>query len=142
MSSIQFCHNKNLGLLGETFAAAYLCSQQGHRLVLSRWRWSRYAELDLVTWHEESQTYHLIEVKTRQGRMGSAFEANTAKKQAHMLTAAQGFMSTWPHWQAQNRHLALQLDWLFVSWPLGLTLVQCQQVNPKIEWIQNVGAWQ
>ena len=81
------------GADAETRALRHL-QAQGLKLVARNWH-CRGGELDLVMC--EAETLVFVEVRSR-GRSdyGSAFESITARKQAHLVLAAQKFIAAHP----------------------------------------------
>ncbi|WEV42478.1 YraN family protein [Bifidobacterium sp. ESL0682] len=78
--------NKQLGAIGEQYAAAWL-TQLGWRVLTRNWR-TRFGELDIIMMTPEHIVV-FVEVKTRRTqRYGTPQEAITAHKQANLHHAA------------------------------------------------------
>ena len=100
---------QSLGKWGEEVAARYL-ADRGYQ-ILERNRRTPYGEIDLVAWQPAGQrdslesegTIVFIEVKTRaSASLGYPEISVTPRKQAHLLDAAQYYLS---------EHQELRADW-------------------------------
>jgi putative endonuclease len=91
-------HNKQIGQWGERAAADYLI-EKGYELLAANVR-TPYGEIDLVLRSGEITIF--VEVKTRtSNRLGVPEESVTARKQEHMLAAAEHYAAEQEidHWQ-------------------------------------------
>ena len=81
--------NKQIGDLGEEFAAAYLTKQ--NYTILERNFRTPYGELDIIA--QEGDTVVFVEVKTRSSaRYGTGFESITPKKQTTLINCAEYYV--------------------------------------------------
>jgi putative endonuclease len=84
---------QRIGIWGERIAAEYL-SAQGY-LILARNVRTPHGEIDILARREQLLVF--IEVKTRTTKgFGYPEEAVTARKQAHMLAAAEDYLQSHP----------------------------------------------
>lgn len=87
--------SRTLGQLKEEQALDYLRAQ-GLQLIARNWS-CRGGELDLILLHQ--QTLVFVEVRYRSRKdWGSALESITPRKQQRLITAAQAFLMSEPHW--------------------------------------------
>jgi len=87
---LPFFHITSLGAKGEHLAEAYL-RKNGFRILARNYRFQR-AEIDLIV--QEGNEIVFVEVKTRSNdHYGSGEEAVTAKKQAQIRKAAEGYIT-------------------------------------------------
>jgi putative endonuclease len=100
---------RRLGQAGEQLAARHLAGL-GYEIVERNYR-CRAGELDLVARHEGQWVF--VEVRTRRGgRFGTPEESVTARKQAHIIAAAQYYLL---------EHAALEADWRIDAVAIALT---------------------
>jgi len=102
------------GADAETRALRHL-EASGLRLVARNWR-CRGGELDLVM--RDRETLVFVEVRSR-GRSdyGSAMESITARKQGHLVLAAQKFIAAHPeHAERDMRFDAVAIDGKQLEW--------------------------
>ena len=86
-------YRQKFGRWGESVAAKYL-QARGYE-ILDRNVHNQYGEIDLVARHGEIMVF--VEVKTRRSTQFGYPEASvTAKKQAHMMNAAQSYLQQHP----------------------------------------------
>jgi len=91
---------KGLGQWGESLAANFLM-QQGYTILERNIR-TPYGEIDLIAQDEENLVF--VEVKTRASlTLGPPEISITARKQEHMLAAAQAYLQAHPHLQGNWR---------------------------------------
>jgi putative endonuclease len=84
---------QRVGHWGEEIASEYLAAR-GYS-ILSRNAWTPYGEIDIVACREGVLVF--VEVKTRTSSLfGYPETAVTARKQAHMLAAAERFLQAYP----------------------------------------------
>lgn len=79
----------SLGKLGEDLAAKKLV-ELGYSLIAHNYRCA-YGEIDLIARHGDQLVF--VEVRTRRGTdFGTPEESITARKQAHLIVAAQNYL--------------------------------------------------
>ena len=82
--------NKDLGDIGEEFAANYLKSRN-YEILSRNFRFGKTAEIDIIA--EINDTIIFVEVKTRNNqKYGTPAEAVTLKKQQKIIQAATKFL--------------------------------------------------
>ena len=98
---------KHIGDEAEDCAALYL-EKNGHRIIARNWK-TKYCEIDIVTWHEE--TLYFTEVKYRENESyGNGFDAITAQKQRKMRFAAEMFMKAQGMYNTNAQLAAMSLS--------------------------------
>jgi putative endonuclease len=94
--------NQSFGKIGERAAAEYL-KNLGYKVLVMNFR-TRWGEIDIVA--KDGDCWVFAEVKTRADeRYGAPEEAVTRSKQAHLVKAAQIYLS-----QTNNAHALWRID--------------------------------
>ena len=124
-------YKKRLGNHGEDIATEHL-RQQGFLIITRNWRYSRTGEVDIVAFNPNTQTLHLVEVKTRSSTTyGSAAEAITPRKQHQLTQLAENYyqhhLEHYPQYTIQN----ISQD--------ALLVISKKNSSPELQWLQN--AW-
>lgn len=118
-------HRQRLGNWGETQAARYLIGV-GYDILTRNYR-TPYGEIDLVSRQEtlEGSVLVFVEVKTRSGQaFGYPEESITARKQEHLLAAAQYYLQQHSDWEG--------------SWRIDVIAIQRRKPGaPQIQHFEN-----
>lgn len=95
--------NKEIGKYGEKLAKDFLI-KKGFKIIESNFRFSRYAEIDIIA--SKNNTLHFVEVKTRtQEFFGAPLEAITKSKLASILKCAQFYLAN-----SSKKYSKIQID--------------------------------
>lgn len=86
---------RTLGLLKEEQALDYLRAQD-LQLIARNWT-CQGGELDLILLHQHTLVFVEVRYRSRTD-WGSALESITPRKQQRLITAAQAFLMSEPHW--------------------------------------------
>lgn len=113
---------QRIGRWGENIAKDYI-KKHGYEFIESNVR-TPYGELDLIMKHGDVIIF--VEVKTRTSRsFGFPEESITAKKQAHLIEAAQAYLQLHPEFNN--------------GWRVDVIAIQGipGEHSPRIEWFEN-----
>lgn len=116
--------NKTKGKLGEQAAAKYL-EKQGYKILEKNYRYSRYAEIDIIA--KDKDTIVFAEVKTRSNTaFGHPFEAVNSAKITNIFKAGLYYLKN-----TKENYKKYRIDVISIIGDL-------QNNNPKIEHLKNI----